>query len=243
MATDLGLYIVADGMGGHKAGHVASNMVVETMEDYWRKVKEGKPPGFLEKIEKDIPDRAKHLINSISLTNIMIYEEKKRPQYHEMGSTIAALLLDEDCIWAANVGDSRIYSFSHGRLVQISEEHSLEAEQKRLGIFDSDNMGNSSFKHILIRAVGLKERVKVYIISIRPEVGDIIMICSDGLTNYISEQSIGAVLDDFSMSLERKADVLIEEAKRGGGGDNISVVLLEVMEERRWSKFKKRLKL
>lgn len=245
IASDLGLYIVADGMGGHKAGHVASRMVVDTIENYWRKVREGTPPHFLENIEKDISDEAKHLINSIYLTNIMIYEAKEKPQYKGMGSTISALLLEDDCIWAANVGDSRIYSFSHGHLVQVSEEHSLEAEQRNLGIIDSDNTSDFSFKNILTRVLGLKERVKVFIISICPEGGDIILMCSDGLTNYVSELSISAVLDDFSISLERKVDILIDEAKRGGGGDNISVVLLEVLEQEkgRWSKFKKSLKL
>jgi len=172
IATDLGLCIVADGMGGHKAGHVASRMVVDTIENYWRKVQEGKPPHFLENIDKDISKGAKHLINSIYLTNILIYEAKKEPQYKGMGSTISALLLEDDCIWAANVGDSRIYSFSHGCLVQISEDHSLEAEQRSLGIINPNNMGNSSFKNILTRVLGLTERVNVFIISIRPEGGE-----------------------------------------------------------------------
>jgi len=243
MASDLGLYIIADGMGGHKAGDVASCMVVETMEDYWRKVKAGKSPAFLENVQMDISNGAKHLVNSILLANIMVHEAQKEPEYHRMGSTIIALLLEEDYIWAANVGDSRIYLFDHGHLIQISEEHSLETEQKAMGIIDPDGNNHTGIKNVITRAIGLEERVKVFITPIQPKAGNIILMCSDGLTDYTSEQNISMVIDDFSTSLERKVDVLIDGAKRGGGGDNISVILLEVLEERKWNKFKKKLKI
>ena len=114
IAPDLGLYVIADGMGGHKAGEVASRMVVETMADYWKKLKAQKPPAFLETIDRDISENARHLINSISLTNIIIHEAQKKPQYHRMGSTVSALLEEKECIWAADVGDSPIYLFSRG---------------------------------------------------------------------------------------------------------------------------------
>ena len=243
IAPDLGLYVIADGMGGHKAGEVASRMAVKTMEDYWRKVKDKKTPSFLEPIDKDISEDAKHLINSISLANIIVHEGQKKPEYHRMGSTISALLIEKDCIWAANVGDSPTFIFDNGRLIQVSEEHSVEAEQKAMGIIDSFESTNPVIKNMLTRVLGLGEKVDAYINPIRPDVGDIMMMCSDGLTNYCSEQSIKAVLDDFSISLERKVDILIDEANRGGGGDNISVILLEILDEGKWKKFKKKLRL
>lgn len=243
VSPDLGLFIVADGMGGHKAGDVASRMVVETMADYWGKVRNNRLPSFLEPIKKDISDLAKHLINSISLSNIIIHEAQKKPEYHRMGSTVTALLLEGDCIWAANVGDSRIYLFDQGqRLIQISQEHSVEAEQKAMGLTDPIGSTHPGMKNLLTRVVGQHRNVDVYITPLRPEAGDIILMCSDGLTNYMREQAINTVLDDFSTSLERKADILIDEANRGGGGDNITVILLEVLEEGKWSKLKKKLK-
>jgi protein phosphatase len=90
--------------------------------------------------------------------------------------------------------------------------------------------------------MGQNKKVDVYITPIRPDSGDLVLMCSDGLTNYMTEPSIATVLDDFSTSLERKADILIDEANRGGGGDNITVILLEVREEGKWSKLKKKLK-
>lgn len=241
IAPDLGLYLVADGMGGHRAGEVASRMVVETMTDYWRKVRSKRPPAFLEAVREDISEDARHLVNSITMANTMVHEAQKKPEYHQMGSTVSALLLEKDRIWSANVGDSPIYLFESGRLIQISEEHSVEAEQKNMGIFsESFSSTNPLLKNVLTRVLGLSEEVEVYITSLKPEQGDMVMVCSDGLTNYMSENAIKAVLDDFSVSIERKVDILIDEANRGGGGDNVTVILLEIAEEGRWQKFKRK---
>jgi len=239
VSPEMGLYVVADGMGGHKAGEVASRMVVDTIKDYFQKVIEGNAPSFLYPIEKDVSEGAKQLIDSVAFTNVVVHEAQKKPQYHRMGSTVSALLVEKDCIWSANVGDSPVYILDNGHLILVSEEHSIEGEQKSMGM--SLNSTNPMLKNMLTRVLGLNEKVNVYITPIRPEKGDIILVCSDGLTNYMSEQSITTVLGDFSISLERKADILIDEANLGGGGDNITVILLEVLDEGgRWEKFKKR---
>lgn len=242
VGSDLGLYLIADGMGGHRAGEVASRMIVETIEDYWQKINTGEVPSLLEPIEKDISDKAKHLINSISLANIVVHEAQKKPQYHRMGSTVSALIIENDCVWMANVGDSPVYIFKKGKLKLVSEEHSIEAEQKSMGFLDSLGSTNPLMKNMLTRVLGPEEEVEVYISLLTPEPGDLILMCSDGLTNYLPEESIRIILDDYSMSLERKVDVLIDEANKGGGGDNISVVLLEVLEDGKWNKFIKRFK-
>jgi protein phosphatase len=239
---DLGLYMVADGMGGHKAGEIASRMAVDTIEEYWKNLKTGKPPGFLHPIETDVSANAKHLINSIYFANMVIHEAQKKPQYYNMGSTISALYVEKDCIWSANVGDSQVYIFDHGHLILVSEEHSIAAEQRSMGLIDSHKSTNPAIKNLLTRVLGLEEKVEVFITPIRPEPGDIILLCTDGLTNYVSGQSIKTVLNDFSISLERKVDVLIEEANLGGGGDNITIILLEVLDVgSRWKKIKRRL--
>jgi serine/threonine protein phosphatase PrpC len=239
LADDLGLYVIADGMGGHKAGEVASKMVVETMADYWQRVKKNDPPSFLEKIPGDVSDCARHLINSISLSNIRIHEAQKRPEYHRMGSTVSALLIDEDCIWAGNVGDSPVFLFDQGRLIMVSEVHSVEAEKQKLGRDDALSSTSPFLKNILTRALGLNEKVKVFITPIRPETGDIILMCSDGLTNFVPVQSIKSVLSDDSLSLDQKVDLLINSANLEGGGDNISAIILEVVKEGIWKKIKK----
>jgi len=238
----LGLYLVADGMGGHKAGEVASRMVVHTMSDYWRKLRSGNFPRFLSPINRDVSDNAKHLINSIVLCNMLIHEGQKKPQYHRMGSTVSALLVDKDVLWVANVGDSPVYLFDHGRLIQVSEEHSMEAEQKSIGLISESEKSNPLIKNILTRVLGLTQKVNVFVSPIRPEAGDLLLMCTDGLTNYVPQPSIKTILDDFSISIERKAEVLIDEAIRGGGGDNVTVILLEVTKEGAWGKLKRKLK-
>ena len=157
-----------------------------------------------------------------------------------MGSTVCALLVDRDCIWAANVGDSAIYLLDHDRLIEISEEHSVIAEQRSLGLNNTLSSTSPFLKNVLTRVLGVKESVSVYVNPLRPEVGDLILMCSDGLTNYVQSESIRAILNDAPVSNARKVDVFIEEAYRGGGGDNITVILLEVMKEGKWDNIKRR---
>jgi protein phosphatase len=242
VAPDLGLYVIADGMGGHLAGEVASRIVVETMADYWRKVKQNSPPAFLSPEHQDLSPKARHLVNSIVLSNMIIHEAQKRPEYHRMGSTVSALLEEDDCIWIANVGDSPVYVLDRGRLILISEDHSVEGERKSRGLVISETFISASrhLRNVLTRALGLSEKVDVYIHPIRPAAGDFVLMCSDGLTNDLSEPFMRSVLDDRSIPTEGKADILINEAKKAGGGDNISVILLEVLEEGKWQKFKRR---
>ncbi|MDB9822541.1 protein phosphatase 2C domain-containing protein [Deltaproteobacteria bacterium] len=239
---DLGLYVVADGMGGHRAGEVASRMVIESMTDYWQKVNINEAPSMSESLKKDLSGIAKHLVNSLSFANTIVHEAQKQPQYLRMGSTVSALLVEGDLIWVANVGDSPVYILDQGHLRLISEEHSLEAEQKNMGFGDSFSSTNPLMKNMLTRVMGLYDTVEVFINPIRPDPGDIILVCSDGLTNYLPENDIKEILDDSSMSLEQKIDQLINGANRGGGGDNISVILLDIQEEGRWDRLKKRIK-
>jgi protein phosphatase len=159
-----------------------------------------------------------------------------------MGSTVSALLVDKDVLWVANVGDSPVYLYDHGRLIQVSEEHSFEAEQKSIGWIDAAGSTNPLLKNVLTRVLGLSEKVSVFISPTRPEAGDLFLMCTDGLTNFVPEPSIKAILDDFSISIKRKGNVLIDEANRRGGGDNITVILLEVTKEGVWRKFKRKLK-
>ncbi|MFO7459345.1 MAG: protein phosphatase 2C domain-containing protein [Desulfatiglandales bacterium] len=241
LAPELGLYVVADGMGGHKGGELASGMVVETMADYWKSMKEGRPPALLPSIAEDLSEQGKHLVNSILMSNLVIHEFQKKARYHRMGSTVSAILQEKDFLWIANVGDSPVFLFDRGRLLRISEEHSVAEEQRAMGISEPPGAFNPLLKNILTRALGLGEKVKVYANSIRPDPGDFILMSSDGLTKFVPEPSIKTILDDPSASIERKVDALIHEANQGGGGDNITAILLEVQEEGRWFRFKQRM--
>lgn len=239
---DLGLFIVADGMGGHKAGEVASRMVVESMVEYWIKMKLKKTPAFLAPLNKELSQRANHLINSIHIANMLVHEAQKKLEYLQMGSTVTALLTEGNSFWVANVGDSPVFLTDKKKIVQISEEHSIAAEQRSMGLQKAFNSSNKSLKNTLTRVIGMHENVEVFIKKISPEVGDIILMCSDGLTNYMPEESIIKVLNHPFMTLESKVKALIDGANQGGGGDNITVVLIEVIAESRIEKIKSKFK-
>ena len=216
--NDLGLFIVADGMGGHKAGEVASRMVVETMVDYWLKMKAKKVPSFLKPVRKEISKKANHLINSIHMSNMLVHDAQKMPEYLQMGSTVSVVLTEGDTLWVANVGDSPVYLNDRGKLVLLSEEHSVAAEQKSMGLEKYVITSNMALKNMLTRVIGMQENVDVFIRKIVPEVGDMILLCSDGLTNYLSEESINTIIKHPFMPLESKVQALIDGANDGGGG-------------------------
>ncbi len=159
-----------------------------------------------------------------------------------MGSTVCAVLKDNDTLWVANVGDSPVYLHKPGHMELISEEHSVLAEQKSRVLYESFGSGEPMMKNMLTRAIGLNDTVDVFLTRLQPGHDHTVLLCSDGLTNYLSIGAIGAVLDDFSMSLENKVNVLIDEANKGGGGDNITVILLRILDHGKWTGFKNRFK-
>lgn len=243
LCPDIGLYVVADGMGGHRAGDIASRIVTDTIKDYWMKIKKNKYQFLIESTEKELPENAKYLLNSISLANLIIYEAQKNPQYSGMGSTVSALLVDKNLIWSANVGDSRVYLLSHGNLKIISEEHSVEAEQKNMGLINSHILTNPHIKNLLTRVLGMNKKVDAFITAIEPDPGDMILMCSDGLTNYMSEESIKVIICNSGLPIKQKVNALINTANDGGGGDNITAILLEVLKEGTWGRLRNRLKI
>jgi PPM family protein phosphatase len=237
---DLGLFIVADGMGGHRAGEVASQMVVNAISEYWTGLKAKKDPSFIRPVLKNISEKAKHLVNSIYMANAIVFEAQKQPEYLKMGTTVSVIATEKDTMWVANVGDSPVYLFRNGIMTLVSEEHSIAAEQKKVGVENDLAASNLLMKNTLTRVIGINDTVDVYVKKIVPMASDMILMCSDGLVNYLPDNHIRSILADFSMSPETKVKALIEEANKGGGGDNVTVILIEVLEETWWRKIIKK---
>ncbi len=204
------LYIVADGMGGHAAGDYASRCAVETMVDYIENASSGGPVTLLG--------------NALTEANRKVMEKALSDRSMEgMGTTLVAAVVQNGCLYVANVGDSRLYLIDD-RLEQITRDHSLVEEMVRAGELRREDARLHPDKNVITRAVGVKSSVAIDFFDVALNRGDRFLICSDGLTNMVPEDMIFRIVKEKG-SLEEAARELVDEANRSGGSDNISVIL------------------
>jgi protein phosphatase len=222
----LGLYLVADGMGGHRAGEVASNLVVETISDYIKKLSEDIDTQGFNTPDETLSPKANHLISAISLSNRIAHQVSiKNDSYQGMGSTLSAVYFNNDTFIAANVGDSPIYLVHEGDIELISVPHTVIAEHEALSSEGSIQLG-PDYYNMLTRAIGTDETVEPDICEIPYFTNDIIVICSDGLSGYVAPNEI---LDATNNNSSKQAcRYLLDLANERGGDDNISVVIIKI---------------
>lgn len=217
----LGLYIVADGMGGHQAGEVASHLVVRTMEDYMKRFKSGESVEELADTDTTLSKEANRLISSINLSNQVVYRSSQSKRtYRGMGSTVSAAYLTEDTLIAANVGDSPIYLIRHGNIEVLSVPHTVVAEQMALNPSVADMLMGKGFSHMLTRAMGIDSFVKPDICEIQCFKGDIFVIASDGLSDKLYPEEISGIVKD--KKVDKACQALVDAANERG--DRKSVV-------------------
>ena len=206
------MLIVADGMGGHNAGDLASRYTVESMVDYIEKAVEKRPISLL--------------AEAIHHANELVVEKAKSDKALEgMGTTVVAATVQENYLYVANVGDSRLYLIDQ-EIEQITRDHSLVEEMIRVGELQRKDAKSHPDRNIITRAVGVRTPVKIDFFDIKLEPGDVILLCSDGLTNMVEDEDILRIVKKSS-SLKEAAQRLVTEANKNGGKDNISVVLAE----------------
>ena len=206
------LFLVADGMGGHKAGEFASRYVVEHIVRAIKGSKEEEAVGILSE--------------SIETANRKLKEyADAHQQMRGMGTTIVAAVIQGRTLLVANVGDSRLYIVGD-EITQVTQDHSLVQEMVRLGQMDPQSAKNHPDKNIITRAVGVSEKVKIDIFERQLRAGGYIILCSDGLTNMVEDSVILQILHGAG-SLSDKAERLIELANKNGGKDNITVIIIE----------------
>ncbi|RMB02531.1 protein phosphatase [Thermoactinomyces vulgaris] len=209
--------IVADGMGGHQAGDVASSKTVETIEQ----VVSAQP------LDISTDEKSDLLLHAVGKANETVYNmAAENNQYKGMGTTVIASIVDTKEVVLAHVGDSRAYMLHNGGLYQLTEDHSYVNLLKKHGQITEEEAANHPQRNMIVRAVGTSEEVEVDLINTPWSQGDTLLLCSDGLTTMVSEREIGLVLSSKTMSLDEKADQLIKMALDAGGTDNISLILL-----------------
>jgi protein phosphatase len=222
----MGLYVVADGMGGHLAGEVASRLVVETMRDYIRQLREDERCDDSSYIDDSISKEANRLLSSIRLSNQVVHEASLQDESQRgMGSTVSAVYFTEDSFIIANVGDSPIYLIRNGSIELLSVLHTVFAEQIARDPEYADLIGNE-FKHVLTRAMGVDETVQAHIHETSCQKNDILVISSDGLTDKASPEEIRQVVNQSDS--DKACRELVDLANQRGGDDNITAIILKV---------------
>jgi len=222
----LGLYVVADGMGGHKAGEVASKLVVETIRDY---IQQNQTDSQVEEhvnVEANISKEARRLLAGIHLSNRIVHETAlSNEAYKGMGSTVSAVYFTEKTFIVAHVGDSLIYLIRDGEIELLSVPHTLVAEQAELDPENAELLW-SDFKHVLTRAMGVDASVKADVNEVPFFKNDILVISSDGLTDKATPEEILELV--YNRRSEKACQGLVELANARGGDDNITAIVLKV---------------
>lgn len=207
------LFIVADGMGGHKAGDIASRCAVETAISNINDSKEKDPISILDKAIK-------------TANTAVITKAKSDGSLEGMGTTMVMATITDKSVYIANVGDSRLY-FINDEIHQITRDHSYVEEMVSLGEIDKEQARNHIKKNIITRAVGVEEKVEADFFEIQYTKGDYVLMCSDGLTNMLEDEEIKNIIISAD-SIDKKVNNLISKANENGGQDNIAVVLVEI---------------
>ncbi|WP_239254374.1 Stp1/IreP family PP2C-type Ser/Thr phosphatase [Listeria ilorinensis] len=212
------IVIVADGMGGHRAGDVASEMAVRLLSEAWQETE-----AFL--LTEDIENWLKENIQNVN-RQMVEYATTNAQDLKGMGTTLVTAVFTRSQVVVANVGDSRGYLLTNGKLLQITEDHSLVNELLRKGEISKEAAQNHPRKNILLRALGVEGKVESDTFTLSFSNSDQLLLCSDGLTNMVPEEEMRAILNS-KRTLAEKADAFINKANAYGGEDNITVLLLE----------------
>ena len=228
LAPEIGLFVVADGMGGHAAGEVASRLAVETIQEWATKYLSGMDAFIVGKPVASCSREANFLLSSIRLANRIIYEAAKgRLEYVGMGTTVVSVLAVNDHVALAHVGDSRIYRIRSGEIVQLSRDHSLVQQQVDHGIISAEQAQGSQYKHLITRALGLKETVEVDLTEQPVLLGDFLLLCSDGLSDLLEDEEMSTIVREHADDLEKACQALVDRANYRGGDDNITALLIQ----------------
>jgi protein phosphatase len=225
------LYVVADGMGGHACGEVASRMTVETMRDFFQTTTADDEVTWPCKMDSSFGYQANRLVAAVKLANLRIHEKAQSDsKFRGMGTTVVCALFHGSEVHVAHVGDSRLYRLRDGALALLTEDHSLLNDYKKMTTLTEEEERNFPHKNIIVRALGMKDTVAVDVVSLEPRPGDVFLLCSDGLSGEVEDDRMRDILIEAGADLEAACDSLIQEACDNGGKDNVTAVIVQVAE-------------
>jgi serine/threonine protein phosphatase PrpC len=229
LIEDEQLFIVADGMGGHAMGEVASKMAADTLGEFYARTKD-EDATWPYKMDRQLSYVENRLVCGIKLANWKIYEAAtKDPRCKGMGTTLVASLVNGEKVYFAHVGDSRGYRIRGDQIKQMTRDHSLLEDYKEAKPdMSEDEQRNFPHKNVITRALGMRETVQVDIRSHQIKSGDVYILCSDGLSGMVVDDNIAQIASN-AKSLERAVAELVDAANRNGGTDNITTLLLQCL--------------
>ncbi len=224
LLPEQGLLAVADGMGGHASGEVASKMALDVIRNCFSGGASGTPP-FIGVYDEDRSEWTNRLGSAVRLANMAVFEASgNNAQWQGMGTTVVAALIRKNKLSIAHVGDSRLYLVRYGNIEQLTDDHSVVAEQVKRELITREEASRSEIKNILTRALGTEPEVEVDLEEMTLLDGDILVLCSDGLSNMVSDDDIlSAVLS--VRDPETAGRTLVKTANERGGLDNITVIV------------------
>jgi protein phosphatase len=227
---EIGLWVVADGMGGYNAGEVASGIAVKTILDLVREACQREDRGDVESdlgfmrqtiVLRDAVLRANKIINQTA---------QSQPQCEGMGTTLVACLFYDNRLSIAHVGDSRLYRMRNNRFEQITMDHSLLQELVDRGFYSPEEAQRSTNRNYVTRALGVEGNVEVEIQEVDVEKGDYYLLCSDGLPDMVEDEDIHLTISTFDSNIDTIGEQLVRLTNDNGGRDNVSVILVRVMQ-------------
>ncbi len=224
---ELGLAVVADGMGGHQAGEVASGMAVDVVTRHLINVFSRDTPPADEEVADQSSVELRAVGEAIALANTAIFElAKSSPNCSGMGTTVVVTLFHEDKVCIGHVGDSRLYRYRSDTLELITEDHSLVQELVARGLITAEEARNSVNKNLVTRALGIEPTVESQLTEQTLQDQDIYLLCSDGLNDVLPDDVTAQLLKAHGSDLQAAADRLVAQVNARGGPDNVSIVLV-----------------
>jgi protein phosphatase len=219
------LFCVADGMGGHSSGEIASKIAVDELAEFFKMTSKDQDATWPYKMDKTRNYDENRLATGIKLANIRIFERASTDaKYRGMGTTIVTVHFTPHAVYVGHVGDSRVYFFRQGVLKQVTEDHSLLNDYLKAKKLSPEEIEAFPHKNVIVRALGMKDTVLVDVNRFEPQEGDIYMLCSDGLSGMVPDPQIQDTLNR-TPQLEMACTQLIDLANANGGNDNVTCVL------------------
>jgi protein phosphatase len=229
-----GLLIVADGMGGHAAGEIASNLAINVIRDYFQE--ENK---FVRNNDQSYGPATNKLNSALCVANLAVFEAaQSSPQLKGMGTTIAAALMIGNKLSIAHIGDSRVYLVRSDNIELLTDDHSIVNEQVKRDIITKEEAAKSNIKNLLTKALGISPEVEADLNELTLFDGDILLLCSDGLNTMLTDESILKIIS-FAKRPSDACEFLINAANEKGGKDNITVIVGYIKKKNWYSAFNK----